>query len=107
MIPMNLFQQLSVMFAGKAMTSLKCGDIYHHVKKLLIDYILCAFPRYSDQLPLTHYPDMVFPDNMIHLVHETSGIILEFNTLNAMKLISTQDTESIKVACSEAWQASK
>lgn len=50
---------------------------------------------------------MVFPDNTVHLVHETSGIVLEFNTLNAMKLISTQDTESIKVACSESWQASK
>lgn len=66
-----------------------------------------TFCRYTEQLPLKHFPDMVFPDNCLQLVHEASGIILEFNTLNAMKLMPTDATESIKVPCSEAWQASK
>lgn len=63
--------------------------------------------RYSDQLTLKHLPDMVFPDNYLHLLHVPTGLVLEFNTLEAIKLISTQDTESIQIACSEAWQASK
>lgn len=50
---------------------------------------------------------MVFPDNCLYLVHEQSGLILEFNTLQAMKLMATHDIEDIQVECSEAWQASK
>jgi hypothetical protein len=50
---------------------------------------------------------MVFPDNILHLEYISSGFVLEFNTLEAMKLMSTTDTNSVRVAMAEAWQASK
>jgi len=63
--------------------------------------------RYSNELDLKHYPEMVFPDNILHLEYKPTGFVLMFNTLDAMKLMTTQDTESVRVACAEAWQASK
>ncbi|CAL8074800.1 unnamed protein product [Orchesella dallaii] len=72
-----------------------------------VPVVKCHVCRYTEQLNLKHLPDMVFPDNYLHLRHEASGLILEFNTLDAMKLMSTQDTESLQIACSKDWQASQ
>lgn len=63
--------------------------------------------RYGEGLELKHLPEMVFPDNLLHLEYNASGFVLEFNTLDAMKLMSTTDTHSVRVAMSEPWQASK
>jgi len=67
---------------------------------------LCHVCRFSAELALTHLPEMVFPDNILRLVHPNSGFVIEFNALDAMRSISTT-TSPVQVACSEHWKASR
>lgn len=50
-------------------------------------------------------PDMVFPNNSLHLMH-TSGCKIEFNALDALKHVSNGKL-TLKVACSDAWKESR
>ncbi|KAK9870271.1 hypothetical protein WA026_006359 [Henosepilachna vigintioctopunctata] len=63
------------------------------------------YTRYSRTLDLPHLPEMVFPNNVLTLVHPNGGKI-EFNTLDALKTVSN-GKHSIKVACSEEWRETR
>jgi len=67
---------------------------------------LCQVCRFSAELALKHLPEMVFPDNVLRLVHPNSGFVIEFNALDAMRSISTTSSP-VQVACSEHWKASR
>ncbi|KAF5308104.1 hypothetical protein FQR65_LT00647 [Abscondita terminalis] len=65
----------------------------------------CTFCLYSNMLHLPHLPEMVFPNNTLLLSH-TSGIKIEFNALDALKLVSSGQLD-LKVSCSESWMESR
>lgn len=48
---------------------------------------------------------MVFPNNIMQLVH-ASGVQIEFNALEALKLVSNGKLD-IKVSCSDTWKESR
>lgn len=57
--------------------------------------------RYCKQLGIPHFPDMVFPKNILTLTHK-GGAKIYFDPLDALKHVaSTMD--AIEVSCSEAW----
>ncbi|CAK1578489.1 unnamed protein product [Parnassius mnemosyne] len=65
----------------------------------------CQFCIYCKELSIPHFPDMVFPKNILRLSHE-SGATINFNPLDALKRVSSR-VEAIEVACAEAWQESR
>ncbi|CAG4941045.1 unnamed protein product [Colias eurytheme] len=65
----------------------------------------CQFCIYCRELNIPHFPDMVFPKNILILEHR-SGATIEFNPLDALKRVSSR-VEAIEVACAEAWQESR
>ncbi|CAG5056004.1 unnamed protein product [Parnassius apollo] len=65
----------------------------------------CQFCIYCKELNIPHFPDMVFPKNILRLSHE-SGAKITFNPLDALKRVSSS-VEAIEVACAEAWQESR
>lgn len=67
---------------------------------------LCSFCLYNRQLDLPHIPDMVFPDNVLQLIHEQSGFGLEFSALHALQRVDSGKRD-IKIACAEEWKASR
>ncbi|VVC91619.1 TIP41-like protein [Leptidea sinapis] len=65
----------------------------------------CQFCIYSRELSIPHFPDMVFPKNVLTLTH-SCGAKIEFNALDALKFVAT-GVRAIEVACAEAWQESR
>lgn len=65
----------------------------------------CQFCLYSRELKIPHFPDMVFPKNILTLKHE-SGTCISFNPLDALKLVAS-NAEAIEVSCAEAWQEAR
>ncbi|CAH2062883.1 unnamed protein product, partial [Iphiclides podalirius] len=65
----------------------------------------CQFCIYCKELSIPHFPDMVFPKNILILSHE-SGAFINFNPLDALKCVSNR-VQAIEVACAEAWQESR
>ncbi|KAF2886678.1 hypothetical protein ILUMI_19496 [Ignelater luminosus] len=65
----------------------------------------CQFCIYTNTLQLPHLPEMVFPNNIMQLVH-SSGVQIEFNALEALKLVSNGKLD-IKVSCSDSWKESR
>jgi len=94
---------------GRTIENVKLANapVENSIQQAQAPVVKCQVCRYNEQLSLKHLPDMVFPDNYLHLLHERSGVVLEFNTLEAIKLIAAHDSNPIQVDCSEAWQASK
>lgn len=66
---------------------------------------LNLFCRFNKTLELPHLPEMVFPNNILTLIHPTGGKI-EFNTLDALKLVSNGRL-ALQVACAEAWKETR
>lgn len=60
---------------------------------------------YSQALEMPHMPDMVFPNNILHLKHK-NGASLEFIALDALKRVSNGKI-NIELACAEAWRESR
>ncbi|RUS75681.1 hypothetical protein EGW08_016547 [Elysia chlorotica] len=58
--------------------------------------------RYDNQLELPQLPEMVFPENILRVVHE-SGPGIEFNALDALALVNAH-ADPVKVAASTEWQ---
>lgn len=59
------------------------------------------------QLTLPHLPDMVFPDNILRLVHNEKGQSgIEFNSLDALKRVDDSN-DTVKVAVAEAWKEAR
>lgn len=54
---------------------------------------------------MPHMPDMVFPNNVLHLKHK-NGPTLEFIALDALKRVSNGKI-NIELACAEAWRESR
>lgn len=48
---------------------------------------------------------MVFPNNTLVLTHK-SGLKIEFNALDALKLVSNGKSV-VKVACSDSWKETR
>ncbi|XP_069355227.1 TIP41-like protein isoform X2 [Maniola hyperantus] len=65
----------------------------------------CQFCLYCKELGIPHFPDMVFPKNVLRLGH-TSGAEIQFNPLDALRRVSSR-LEAIEVSCAEAWQESR
>lgn len=65
----------------------------------------CLLCRYSNALELPHLPEMVFPNNVLTIIHP-SGATIEFNALDALKRVCNGKLP-IAVACSEAWRESR
>lgn len=61
--------------------------------------------RYCKELSIPHFPDMVFPKNVLRLKH-TSGAMIDFNPLDALRRVASK-SDAIEVACAEAWQESR
>lgn len=61
--------------------------------------------RYSRALEMPHMPDMVFPNNVLHLKHK-NGVTLEFKAIDALKRVSNGKID-IQLACAEAWRESR
>ncbi|KAK3696970.1 hypothetical protein RRG08_023160 [Elysia crispata] len=58
--------------------------------------------RYDNKLELPQLPEMVFPENVLRVVHE-SGAGIEFNALDALALVNAH-ADPVKVAASAEWQ---
>ncbi|GFN75589.1 tip41-like protein [Plakobranchus ocellatus] len=58
--------------------------------------------RFDSQLELPQLPEMVFPENVLRVMHE-SGAGIEFNALDALTLVDAH-ADPVKVAASEEWQ---
>ncbi|XP_049864962.1 TIP41-like protein [Pectinophora gossypiella] len=65
----------------------------------------CQFCIYSKELKIPHFPDMVFPKNVLSLSHN-SGAKIVFNPLDALRHVAST-VENIEVSCAEAWQESR
>ncbi|XP_041973130.1 TIP41-like protein [Aricia agestis] len=65
----------------------------------------CQFCIYCKDLSIPHFPDMVFPKNVLKLTHSSGGVI-QFNPLDALKRVSCR-IDAIEVSCSEAWLESR
>lgn len=69
------------------------------------DNQFCQFCIYCKELSLPHFPDMVFPKNILKLEHK-SGTAIQFNPLDALRSVSKK-AKAIEVACAEEWQESR
>ncbi|XP_059142040.1 TIP41-like protein isoform X2 [Physella acuta] len=58
--------------------------------------------KYEQELRLPQLPEMVFAENCLKIYHQ-SGCGIEFNALDALRLVDAS-TDLIKVAASEEWQ---
>lgn len=60
--------------------------------------------RYSRELELSSLPEMVFPDNKVTLQNTATGVGIEFNALDALKMVDSTK-ETLSVAASKEWLA--
>ncbi|EFN60330.1 TIP41-like protein [Camponotus floridanus] len=67
--------------------------------------IACQFCVYNNALELPHMPDMVFPNNILTLMHQ-EGPFLQFNALDSLRYVSNGKI-NIQLACAEAWKESR
>lgn len=67
--------------------------------------LLFYFCSYCSTLDLPHLPDMVFPNNILKLQHNNGGTI-EFNALDALKIVSHQPL-SLRVSSAQIWRESR
>ncbi|KAL1513091.1 hypothetical protein ABEB36_002560 [Hypothenemus hampei] len=65
----------------------------------------CLLCLYTNCLDLPHLPEMVFPRNILTVIHP-NGSKIEFNTLDALKRVCNGKLP-IEVACSVAWKESR
>lgn len=56
-------------------------------------------------MELPHLPEMVFPNNVLYLIH-SSGAQVEFNALDALTKVCNGKLP-IKVACADVWKESR
>ncbi|CAG7722799.1 unnamed protein product [Allacma fusca] len=67
---------------------------------------VCHVCRYNSELSITHLPEMIFPDNVLRVTFAESNFTLEFNALDALKLISNAP-EALHVAFAKEWKAAQ
>ncbi|CAB3228487.1 unnamed protein product [Arctia plantaginis] len=65
----------------------------------------CQFCIYCKELKIPHFPDMVFPKNILKLEHK-NGAAISFNALDALRCVAST-ADAIEVSCAEAWQEAR
>ncbi|KAJ8676503.1 hypothetical protein QAD02_012290 [Eretmocerus hayati] len=83
----------------------KCSKTGKEDQSCPDDQNACQFCMYSRALEMPHLPDMVFPNNVLHLKHK-NGALIEFRALDALKRVSNGRI-NIQLACAEAWRESR
>ncbi len=63
------------------------------------------FFRFESQLRLPQVPEMIFAENILRMQH-TGGYGIEFNALDALKLVDPEH-DLFKVAVSQAWREAR
>ena len=58
------------------------------------------------ELSIPHLPDMVFPDNVLRIQLSDGSKGIEFNALDALKLVNDKE-DLVKVAVAEAWKEAR
>lgn len=67
---------------------------------------LCTFCKYDLILGMAHFPDMTYAANWLRLRHRPSGLVAEFNALDALMPVIGHGIglpRGLKVSPSEAW----
>jgi len=67
----------------------------------------CDFCRFSADLKLAQWPEMIFAKNSLEIFDEDSGARISFDALNALREVPLKSDENIQVATSEEWQGSR
>nr|CAG4651904.1 EOG090X07SL [Triops cancriformis] len=67
---------------------------------------LCPVCKFAKHLELPHLPDMVFPENTLHIEHE-KGHGIKFNALDALKVVNVKDNQYLKVAATDVWSEAR
>ncbi|XP_018336302.1 TIP41-like protein [Agrilus planipennis] len=75
----------------------------HHCKENPHD--VCQYCLYNNTLELPHLPEMVFPNNVLTVKHD-SGVQFEFNALDALKPVKNSSM-ALKVAYADVWKESR
>lgn len=65
----------------------------------------CQFCIFCKELKIPHFPDMVFPNNILSLVHD-NGAKISFIPLDSLKLVACT-VKAIEVACAKEWLESR
>ena len=58
------------------------------------------------ELSIPHLPDMVFPDNVLRIQLSDGSKGIEFNALDALKLVNDKE-DLVTVAVAEAWKEAR
>ncbi|CAO4371506.1 unnamed protein product [Caenorhabditis nigoni] len=66
----------------------------------------CLKCKYDTELELDELPEMVFARNCLRIHFQPSGFI-EFNTLDALKMVISDRLPDVQVGASSAWQSSR
>lgn len=67
---------------------------------------LCNYCKFDLILEMAHFPDMTYANNLLQLRHRPSGLILEFNVMDALMPVIEKCIGlpmGMKVSPSEAW----
>ena len=62
--------------------------------------------RFEAELCIPQFPEMIYDKNILRIDH-ASGFSLEFNALNALKLVNSQHGPSFKVDGAAEWLAAR
>ncbi|CAH0387283.1 unnamed protein product [Bemisia tabaci] len=65
----------------------------------------CDYCSFTSSVELPHLPEMVFPNNILTVCHE-SGCGFTFQALEALKTVIV-GSMPLKVACSDVWKSSR
>lgn len=49
-----------------------------------MDCTLCTFCKYDLILSMAHFPDMTYAGNVLQVHHRPSGLVWEFNSIDAL-----------------------
>ncbi|PIC39962.1 hypothetical protein B9Z55_011478 [Caenorhabditis nigoni] len=66
----------------------------------------CLKCKYDTELELDELPEMVFARNCLRIHFQSAGFI-EFNTLDALKMVISDRLPDVQVGASSAWQSSR
>ncbi|ULU02897.1 hypothetical protein L5515_005310 [Caenorhabditis briggsae] len=66
----------------------------------------CLKCKYDKELALDELPEMVFARNCLRIHFQSTGFI-EFNTLDALKMVISDRLPDVQVGASSAWQSSR
>ncbi|CAD5216553.1 unnamed protein product [Bursaphelenchus okinawaensis] len=66
----------------------------------------CLICKYEKELKLPNIPDMIYASNILRLLYN-GELLLEFNSLDALKCVDAKHLPEVKVGTSEAWQRAR